>query len=243
MPLGSSAGVGAGVDLKDSEDVKVYLDNLGIEYRFGCYHEKNPKSCHLLADYWEAIKKDFSKAYRTYETNCLDYNHGHSCAKAGGYRYFGKACQKDPDMALDFFKKGCGLGYHKACMSAGLLEIGSQDDKNYIRTEPPNPKQGLEFLRLGCEEGHSAESGYRYSSAFLKGRQNACEKNFETAFKYSVMACELGSMAGCTNTAIMYRRGDGVAKNEVLAKEYADVAEEMMTQLKMQQQIEFGKDS
>ena len=29
--------------------------------RFGCYQEKNPKSCHLLGDYWEGIKRDFSK--------------------------------------------------------------------------------------------------------------------------------------------------------------------------------------
>ena len=31
---GSSAGVGAGVDLKDSEEVKEYVENLGIEYRY-----------------------------------------------------------------------------------------------------------------------------------------------------------------------------------------------------------------
>lgn len=73
--MGSSAGVGAGVDLKDSEEVKEYLENLGVEYRFenkylptsskdyrfGCYHEKDPAACHLLGDYWEGIKKDFIK--------------------------------------------------------------------------------------------------------------------------------------------------------------------------------------
>ena len=98
--MGSSAGVGAGVDLKDSEEVNIvwkltkrltksldarfhigffqvkeYLENLGVEYRFenkylptsakdyrfGCYHEKDPAACHLLGDYWEGIKKDFIK--------------------------------------------------------------------------------------------------------------------------------------------------------------------------------------
>jgi hypothetical protein len=34
---------GRGVDLKNEEEVKEYLENLGIEYRFGCYHEKSPK--------------------------------------------------------------------------------------------------------------------------------------------------------------------------------------------------------
>ena len=33
---------GRGVDLKNEDDVKDYLERLGIEYRFGCYHEKNP---------------------------------------------------------------------------------------------------------------------------------------------------------------------------------------------------------
>ena len=32
-----------GVDLKSEDEVKDYLERLGIEYRFGCYYEKNPK--------------------------------------------------------------------------------------------------------------------------------------------------------------------------------------------------------
>ena len=31
------------VDLKSEEDVKEYLERLGIEYRFGCYYEKDGK--------------------------------------------------------------------------------------------------------------------------------------------------------------------------------------------------------
>lgn len=30
-------------DLKDEGEVKEYLENLGTEYRFGCYHEKKPE--------------------------------------------------------------------------------------------------------------------------------------------------------------------------------------------------------
>lgn len=30
-------------NFKSEEDVKEYLTNLGIEYRFGCYKEKNPE--------------------------------------------------------------------------------------------------------------------------------------------------------------------------------------------------------
>ena len=31
------------VDLKDEDEVKDYLERLGVEYRFGCYYEKNGK--------------------------------------------------------------------------------------------------------------------------------------------------------------------------------------------------------
>ncbi len=30
-------------NLKDEAEVKEYLENLGTEYRFGCYHEKKPE--------------------------------------------------------------------------------------------------------------------------------------------------------------------------------------------------------
>ena len=103
---GSSAGVGANVDLKDSEEVADYIENLGIEYRFACYHEKDPKACHLLGDYWESIKKDYNKSLKIYTTNCDDYNYGHSCHKVAGYKYVGKACSKDADEAYNYFTKG-----------------------------------------------------------------------------------------------------------------------------------------
>ena len=31
------------LDLQNESDVKEYLENLGIEYRFGCYSEKKPE--------------------------------------------------------------------------------------------------------------------------------------------------------------------------------------------------------
>lgn len=30
------------VNFQDEAEVKQYLDNIGIEYRFGCYSEKKP---------------------------------------------------------------------------------------------------------------------------------------------------------------------------------------------------------
>ena len=35
-------------DMKNEEDVKEFIDNLGIEYRFGCFSEKKPQSTFLF---------------------------------------------------------------------------------------------------------------------------------------------------------------------------------------------------
>ena len=32
-----------GIDLKNEDEVQEYLERLGIEYRFGCYYEKDGK--------------------------------------------------------------------------------------------------------------------------------------------------------------------------------------------------------
>lgn len=77
-------------DLKQESDVKEYLENLGTEYRFGCFSEKRPEVCHLLADFLEAIKKDFEKASKVYRSNCDDYKYGKSCLKYGHYSFLGK---------------------------------------------------------------------------------------------------------------------------------------------------------
>lgn len=242
MVLGSSAGVGAGVDLKDAEEVKDYIENLSIEYRFGCYQEKNPSSCHLLADYWEGIKSDFHKALRTYEKNCNDYNFGHSCHKAGGYNYFGKGCEKNADKSYEFFKKGCDLGYHRSCFNAGLMHFADRKSKDYVPCSMAQDKKvGLELFRKSCDEGDIAEGCYRYGAEFIKGMQDVCTKNMETAFKYNLKACELGSFQGCTNVAVMYKKGDGVQKDMEAFEEYKAKATDMFEQLKGESDgVKFG---
>ncbi|CAN8009898.1 unnamed protein product, partial [Ixodes pacificus] len=77
-------------DFQKEEDVQEYIKNLGIEYRFECFKEKKPDGCHRLADYLEAIKKEFDKALDVYRTNCDDNKYGKSCFKYGNYKLIGK---------------------------------------------------------------------------------------------------------------------------------------------------------
>ncbi len=169
---------GRGVDLKDEAEVSEYLKNLGIEYRFGCYHEKNPKSCHLLADYMEAVKRDFHRALRIYETNCTEFRHGQSCHKAGGYRAEGKACDKDMDASYDLFRTGCELGYFRACFNAGLIESDSSGSLGVRAKSAPDAKKAAFFYKKACEQGGVDEACYRYASLFYTGVRDVLEVNF-----------------------------------------------------------------
>lgn len=109
-------------DLKKEEDVQQYVENLGIEYRFGCFKEKKPEVCHLLGDYLEAIKKDFAKAARVFKSNCSDYKYGKSCLKYGNYALIGRGRDKsDPNEALEYFEMGCDLNDPGSCLHAGVL--------------------------------------------------------------------------------------------------------------------------
>ena len=111
-----------GVDLTDEDQTQEYLENLGIEYRFGCYQEKNPKSCQLLGEYFESITREFSRAFQIFETNCLQNNHGPSCSKAGFYKSAGHGgIDIDPDLGYKYLVKGCEENYGRSCLLAGMF--------------------------------------------------------------------------------------------------------------------------
>lgn len=124
-------------DLKQEDDVKEYIENLGIEYRFGCFKEKKPEVCHLLGDYLEAIKKDFDKAAKVFKSNCLDYKFGKSCLKIGNYTLVGRGREKgDAGEALNYFEKGCEYNEPGACLHAGMLLTATGAGINIKRDVP-----------------------------------------------------------------------------------------------------------
>ncbi|KPM06454.1 hypothetical protein QR98_0049300 [Sarcoptes scabiei] len=57
--------------LKEKEEVQLYLKNLGIEYRFSCFSEKNPED------------SDYVKANKVLQENCDVRNHPRSCSSYG----------------------------------------------------------------------------------------------------------------------------------------------------------------
>jgi len=159
-----------GVNLKDEKEVAEYLENLGTEYRFGCYNEKKPEGkclcflhkysilaksdlvfhwhihaqlslflftvCHLLGDYFEAIKQNYEKAAKIYQVNCESFKHGHSCLKIGNYSYMGKGSLKQSQKkALEYYDLGCSYKHPESCLHAGLVR--SSGDASQVTMRLP----------------------------------------------------------------------------------------------------------
>jgi len=232
-------------DLKEEGDVKEYVEKLGIEYRFGCYNEKKPEVCHLLADYLEAIKKDFEKAAKVYRSNCDDYRFGKSCLKYGHYSFLGKGrVTNDAMQAYQYYEKGCQHGDADACLHSGLLLIS----KNKPKVMERDVSKAFNFLNKSCEMNNGTACFY-LSGMFISGvtktpevndKEYVFPKDMEKAFQYAQRACELRNMYACANLSQMYRNGDGTAKNPTLADKYKKLAMEMQDDLKNQKpQINF----
>ncbi|XP_030037748.1 cytochrome c oxidase assembly factor 7 homolog [Manduca sexta] len=240
-------------DLKQEEEVKEYIENLGIEYRFGCYKEKKPEVCHLLGDYLEAIKKDFNKAAKVFKSNCLDYNFGKSCLKIGNYTLVGKGNEKgDPAEALTYFEKGCSLNEPGACLHAGMLLTATGPNINIKRDVP----RGYNYLKKSCDSNDDMACHY-LSGMYMTGvpknvadfNPHRPEKNknidflikpdMKQAFTFAKKACECGNMYACANVSMMYKKGDGVEKNETESKRYFEIAQTLQKAHETTKEIKF----
>ncbi|EDW05842.1 cytochrome c oxidase assembly factor 7 homolog [Drosophila mojavensis] len=240
-------------DLKKESDVKEYVEKLGVEYRFGCYSEKKPEVCHLLGDYLEGIKKDFEKASKVYKSTCDDYGYAKSCYKYGNYSFLGKGksgSKGEPRVAYQYYEKGCNLNDSDACLHSGLLLVSRSMPKEIDRNVP----KGLQFLTKSCDMNNATACFY-LSGMHISGVQKKPEdastaaqtktlkdtdyivlKDMKKAFQFAYKACELRNMYACANLSQMYKRGDGIEKNEKEAEKYKKLALEMQEEMKKQQE-------
>lgn len=212
-------GLADAFDLKDENEAKDYLDTLGVEYRFQCYHEKRPDGCHRLGDFLEAFRPDMVKARKVYETNCIENNYGHSCFKAGNYNLIGRGGEKNYKKALEFFKQGCDNDYSDSChnsgllLTSGLLEAG----KDFVAS--------AEYFKRGCDQQNGA-SCQDLSTNYIMGKPGL-DKDMSLAFKFAQKGCDVGHMYSCANISVMYKKGDGVAKDLALSEQYKTRAKQL----------------
>ena len=228
------SGLAAQFDLKDPEQAKEYLDTLGIEYRFQCYHENIPDGCHRLGDFLEAFRKDYEKARTVFRTNCEDNKHGQSCFKLGNYCMVGRACDKDVGSALEYYRQGCEYGYYSSCHNAALIhQYGKADgNKDYVKA--------AEFLKKGCDGGN-IPSCQSLSTYYIKGKEGV-PQDMKKAFDYAQKACDAGHIFGCVNLSVMYLKGEGVAASHAMHEKYKKKAQDLYAgQKDTEKTLEFGK--
>ena len=66
--------VGRGVDLTNEDEVQEYIKNLGTEYRFGCYSEKDPKGRNKSPFYNEYQSQSAKVMTLPRKQVCLDHS-------------------------------------------------------------------------------------------------------------------------------------------------------------------------
>ncbi|XP_033219701.1 cytochrome c oxidase assembly factor 7 homolog [Belonocnema kinseyi] len=224
-------------DLKNEDDVKEYLKNLHTEYSFGCFSEKNPEVCHLLGEYYEAIKRDFKKSAEIHKNNCDNFDYGRSCTKYGRLSVIGEGCKKDAKTAFEYMRKGCELKDGAGCLYAGLLACSKDDvgrpDKKLLVNE------GVAMMDKACSELNEPRACFYLSTIYLGGISGYFEKNLRKAYKLSLKCCENGNPYACANIAQMHARGEGVEKNKELADTFRKRAVELENEMKSNQGIQF----
>ena len=201
-------------DLKDEKQAKEYLDRIGVEYRFQCFHEGRADGCHRLGDYFEAFKHEYDKARKLYAKNCDENHYGISCFKLGNYSFLGRACKKDFFAAFDAYRRGCAYGYGGSCYNAALLMEdgrGNADGKvDFVAA--------AELLRHGCKV-KDIPSCFRLSTYYITGKDGV-ERDMSQAFIYAKIACDSDHFLACHNLSRMYVTGDGAEQNPELADFY-----------------------
>ncbi|CAM2119058.1 cytochrome c oxidase assembly factor 7 [Lepidochelys kempii] len=203
------------VNLEDEEEVKGYLENLGIEYSYQCYKEGDPDGCHRLADYLEGVKKDFEAAAKVLKENCEKNQNSESCYKLGAYYATGKGgLTQDLKAAYNCFLKSCEKGGKKsinACHNVGLLAHDGQ-----VNDDKPDPVLARDYYSKACD-GSFAPSCFNLSAIYLQGAPGI-PKDMNLALKYSLKACDMGHVWACANASRMYKLGDGIDKNDAKAE-------------------------
>uniref|UniRef100_A0AC35TZ67 Sel1 repeat family protein n=1 Tax=Rhabditophanes sp. KR3021 TaxID=114890 RepID=A0AC35TZ67_9BILA len=213
-----------------------YVKNIGIEYRYGCYEEKRPDSCHFLAEWQESIKQDLEKAYDLFKSNCLNSKYGRSCYKYGNYRIAGVF--EKPDSLADLispFKIACDSGIGPGCRMVGLIYWNGDEQRK------ADSKKAVQYLEKACGQEDtiscmhlsnwfraSEEERKRELSKNQDTYQGTIPKNASKALEYAVKACDLGDSGGCFHVSLMYKGKDGFPKDDVKKKEYFQKANEIV---------------
>ncbi|CAD5211913.1 unnamed protein product [Bursaphelenchus okinawaensis] len=230
---------------EEQKERREYVKNIGIEYRYGCYEEKKPDTCHVLGEYLEAIDLSFAKAYQIFKDNCEERKFPRSCFKYAMYTLAGKECEASLKNTIEPLTVSCEGKVPPGCRYLSLVYWNGEPDRK------PDSKLAEHYMKKACDM-EDAEACWLLSTWYInsdsmkiavKGVKNPSsevnrdklgrlEKDMEKALKYAKLACDLNIPQSCLNAARILKIGDGVAKDLDAAKLYLDKAKAMNEMIK-----------
>lgn len=211
---------------KDKDELQKFIKNLSIEYRYGCYENKNFETCHLLGDYFMTIDKEREKAELVYKMNCDDNKFAMSCDSYGRSVFRRSQASKEPqyELALEYFEKGCEYGDPRACYNAG--QMYGVNDKRFNSIIKPDPEKAIGFLQKACVSKNQPKACTLVHSFYLRGC-HGMPPDLKKSAEYAMLACDQGELMSCHNISRMYKIGEGVEANEERSKYYKQRAKEI----------------
>ena len=214
--------------LKTPEEQREFLRNIGIEYRYGCYDQKHPEACELLAEYFELIEMNIPKSTKLYARTCDTWSLGKSCHCYANALFYGRGTEKDYLKSLDYYSKACLSGHAVSCFNAGQLHFSYHEQVRKVI--PQDLDKAITMFEKGCALNNPDACSlgtYMYHSNFVGTRSTkndpARKAEYETkAFKLAERGCKLNEMNSCVYLAKAYQEGLGCEKNKEKRKEIAE---------------------
>eukprot|EP01137_Pigoraptor_chileana_P016989 Opistho-2@74392 len=214
----------------DDTATEEYFKQLEGILENGCHEQKKATDCQQLGEFLQAVRKDLTGAAAAYTIGCDGMNMPQSCFSLGTLCIIGKGVPKDIIKGAQYYARACEMHNVESCNNLGLLhQRGSGGvprdipraialfktacDMNYA-----NGCFNLGALHLVGEGGGPSGSPSESASASAGGASPAPYKDLPRAFEYSVRACEMGHVYGCVNASRMASLGDGVPRDDALAK-------------------------
>lgn len=177
--------------------------------------------CFLLGQWFEQEQFDFKRSIDAYKKGCDELNYSKCCDRVGAFYYLGKSVEKNVSKSMDYWMKGCydtkGLTPRDptlSCFHGGGLLTGSLPADDSVK---PNPGKGIEMLKKACEL-RLPEACESLHELFLFGNDHV-PKDAKKALEFGLIGCEYSNYQCCHNSYMMLKKGDGVEKDPVKAKE------------------------
>lgn len=204
------------------EEASANDDPMGARFRYNCYYENNPESCHQLGTYLTTYMNQAAKARKVFQMNCEKNGFSESCFKLANMFFLGRGGEKNLEEACKYYENGCNDKHAQSCYNLGMIYTGEESKKNF--------RKAARYYEIGCENGYS-RSCQRLSSLYITGSKDL-QKNMKKAFRYARKGCMLGDPYACVNLSIMYDRGEGVNKNEDMAKQLKACVQDLEKDMK-----------